>query len=72
MCNEDKEIEIAYKKAITDFLEGVPGTTRWEEGSIILQKIAAELAKFNRNFPTLIQEMASLRGSIDKARGLRP
>ncbi len=51
----DREIEIAYMKAMTDFLE-----------SDTLKALADELAKFNRNLPGLKQEMASLRGSIDR------
>uniref|UniRef100_A0A6M3M0D8 Uncharacterized protein n=1 Tax=viral metagenome TaxID=1070528 RepID=A0A6M3M0D8_9ZZZZ len=47
-----------YKRAVTAFLA--------EGGHDTLKAVADELAKFNRNFPTLIQEMASLRGSIDR------
>jgi len=54
----DREIEIAYKNAITNFLEG--------GGADTLAAIADELAKFNRNLPTLMQKMDSLRFSIDR------
>ena len=58
MCDEDREVEIAYKKAITDFLEG--------GGADTLVAIADELARFNRYLPTLMRKMDSLRGSIDR------
>jgi len=47
-----------YKVAMAAFLK--------EGGGDTLKAVADELAKFNRNFPTLIQEMASLRGAIDR------
>lgn len=57
-----------YKVAVTAFLEekGYPPTS----GAITLRKtletLAVQLTIFNRNFPQLIQEMASLRGAIDR------
>jgi len=47
-----------YKVAITAFLK--------EEGGNTLKTLAVQLTIFNRNFPQLIQEMASLRGAIDR------
>ena len=57
-----------YKRAMTAFLaeEGYPPKSGAITLSLTLKEVADELAKFNRNFPTLIQEMASLRGSIDR------
>jgi len=57
-----------YKLAVTAFLkeEGYPPKSGAITLSLTLKAVADELAKFNRNFPTLIQEMASLRGSIDR------
>lgn len=59
------EIELEYKKAVTAFLKGVPGTTQ-VGGATALIGLVDELAKLNRNLPTLMQKMDSLRGSIDR------
>lgn len=59
MSDEDREIEIAYKKAMTTFLE--------EGGAATLKKLADELAMINNTyFPALLREMPKLRGSIDR------
>lgn len=57
---ERAELEVAdyeYKRAVTAFLA--------EGGHDTLKAVADELARFNRD-QTLIQEIASLRGSIDR------
>jgi len=64
MSDEDKEIEIAYKKAITDFLE--EGGQVVQEFGNTLKAVAVELRIFNRNLPGLLDEMKLLRGAIDR------
>ncbi len=66
--DELTEADYEYKVAVTDFLKeaGYPPTS----GAITLRNtlttLACQLTIFNRNFPQLIQEMASLRGAIDR------
>lgn len=59
------EIELEYKKAVTAFLKGE--SNMGDAGIVdVLATVADELAEFNRNLPTLMQKMDSLRGSIDR------
>lgn len=57
-----------YKLAVAAFLkeEGYPPTSEAITLRNTLKTLAVQLTIFNRNFPTLIQEMASLRGAIDR------
>jgi len=57
-----------YKVAVTAFLEekGYPPTSGAITLGNALKTLANELAILNRNLPSLKQEMASLRGAIDR------